>query len=360
MKLFFLLVSSLAYYVNASSSDGVVEHYSLLRGSSQDQEQDQEQGRLASHSRSLQLDLNEMECKADTISADGSIICSFRMYPPPTDTDPAINTTIKHHACAYVPAPFSASMCLSAEVNRVNFNDLPEDHFTNNNGNGVVLPVEPVVPPTLPSTPCVGNGVGQTCYTSENPNIACCSSTRTGAAFNACCSSDFGGGLGILTDTTIDGGDASCRVTGSGCPTTNVPGNEVNQELDFSNISGGPCKKVSDDPTCSNQQDDPTNKKYGTCTNNGVTFDVCCPPDATGTYAVGDSCTVTVPGMGLPPSTIAEPPVVMPGDDSTTPDTVFIDADVVRIVTLSKSLLLLVASIFVSSSSSSPTVIIVI
>jgi len=223
--------------------------------------------------------------------------------------------------------------CLSAEVNRVNFNDLPEDHFTTNNGNNgvVTMPVEPVVPPTLPSTPCVGNGVGQTCYTSENPNIACCSSTRTGAAFNACCSSDFGGGLGILTDTTIDGGDASCRVTGSGCPTTDVPGNEVNQELDFSNISGGPCKKVSEDPTCSNQQDDPTNKNYGTCTNNGVTFDVCCPPDATGTYAVGDSCTVTVPGMGLP-STIAEPPVVMPGDDSTTPDTVLIDADVSNVV----------------------------
>merc|ERR1711865_883864 len=106
-----------------------------------------------------------------------------------------------------------------------------------------------------------------------------------------------------------------------------------NQELDFSNISGGgPCKKVSEDPTCSNQQDDPTNKNYGTCTNNGVTFDVCCPPDATGTYAVGDSCTVTVPGIGLPPSTIAEPVVVMPGDDSTPPDTVFIDADASNVV----------------------------
>ncbi|OEU08206.1 hypothetical protein FRACYDRAFT_264653 [Fragilariopsis cylindrus CCMP1102] len=333
MKLSFLLVSSLAYYVNASSSDGVVEHYSLLRGSSQeqDQEQEQHQEQQGLASRSLQLDLNEMECKADTISADGSIICSFRMYPPPTDTDPAIGSTIKHHACAYVPAPFSASMCLSAEVNRVNFNDLPEDHFTNNNGNNgvVTMPVEPVIPPTLPSsTPCVGNGIGQTCYTSENPNIACCSSMRTGAAFNACCSSDFGV-LGILTDTTIDGGGASCRVTGSGCPTTNVPGNEVNQELDFSNISGGPCKKVSDDPTCSNQQNDPT-KNYGTCTNNGVTFDVCCPANATGTYAVGDSCTVTVPGR-LPPSTMPVEPVVMPGDDST-PDTVFIDADVSNVV----------------------------
>jgi len=146
MKLFFLLASSLVY-ANASTSDGV-EH-SLLRGSTQDQEhqehqEHQEQG-LAIR-RSL-LDLNEMECKPDTISADGSIICSFRMYPP---MDPDVGT-IKH-ACTFVPPPFSRSMCLSAEVYRVNYNDLPEDHFEPT-GPVVVLPAEPVV--VLPAEPVV-------------------------------------------------------------------------------------------------------------------------------------------------------------------------------------------------------------
>ncbi|MGK3733827.1 MAG: hypothetical protein ACI8RD_002779 [Bacillariaceae sp.] len=173
--------------------------------------------------------------------------------------------------------------------------------------------------PTLPSNPCVGNGVGQTCFTPERPNIACCSSTKSGAAFNGCCSSNFGG-LDI-TDTTIDGGEASCTVTGLGCSTTIVEGNDGSQELDFSG-SGEPCKKVSEDPTCSNKQDDPT-KNYGTCTNSGVEFDVCCPPGATGTFAVGDSCIVIVPGRspltGAPTISVVQPtesPVAPPNTDA--------------------------------------------
>ena len=158
---------------------------------------------------------------------------------------------------------------------------------------------------------CIGNGVGQICESSsERPNIACCIRTKTGASYNACCSDDEFSTVGVFKDTTVDDDASECKITGTGvgCPTTVVPGNDGSTSTDFGGKT--PCLRVSKDSTCSNQQDDPT-KNYGTCTNNGVTFDVCCPPGATGTYAVGDSCAVTVPGRlpttGAPTTSLVEP-----------------------------------------------------
>ena len=173
---------------------------------------------------------------------------------------------------------------------------------------------------------CLGNGVGQICESSsERPNIACCIRTKTGASYNACCSDDEFSTVGVFKDTTVDDDASECKITGTGvgCPTTVVPGNDGSTSTDFGDKT--PCLRVSEDSTCSNKQNDPT-KNYGTCTNTAEgTFDVCCVGTNTGTYAVGDSCMVSLPYTSISKG----------ADDE---DSSIADLDVVGDATLSASI----------------------
>lgn len=160
------------------------------------------------------------------------------------------------------------------------------------------------VNPTFPMNPeglCMSNGVGSTCTNTQMPSIACCTDQKSGAFFNACCVSGFAGiqtgdqdgdGNANEFDVAIRGyGTADCVINpnGTGCAVLAVPGNEPATPVNYPPSVGGPCVQVAPNTPCASHG--------GTCSSQatGNTFDVCCPTCATGTYQIGDSCSVTLP-----------------------------------------------------------------
>merc|ERR1711865_795550 len=83
---------------------------------------------------------------------------------------------------------------------------------------------------------------------------------------------------------------------GQGCAIFSVPGNEPSTPTTYPPGVAGPCTQVAPGTVCPDHG--------GTCTSSGVTYPVCCPTCATGTYLPGDSCNVTLPD-GLTPTTCA-------------------------------------------------------
>ena len=193
---------------------------------------------------------------------------------------------------------------------------------------GVTTPPVPVIPPT-PNTPttgtpavknpeglCLSNGVGSTCNDPDYSAIACCTSDKTGAFFNACCVNQFEGisfggvmengealannefDVLIASVGNLEYGDADCVANGNGqgCAIFSVPGNEPSTPTTYPPGVAGPCTQVAPGTVCPDHG--------GACTFSGETFPVCCPTCATGTYLPGYSCNVTLPD-GLTPTTCA-------------------------------------------------------
>lgn len=97
-----------------------------------------------------------MEC-VEYVPIDGSVVCTFRTIPPAD-----MNSGNIHHDCLYSQAMGGRSYCISTEVYRANFNDVPVPPGVvvppGGGGGGVVANTDPMPPPPTDSMPPVQGG----------------------------------------------------------------------------------------------------------------------------------------------------------------------------------------------------------
>jgi len=130
--------------------------------------------------------LNQMKC-VEYVPIDGSVVCTFRTIPPADMSSGKTN-----HACLSSQAMGGRSYCISTEVYRANFNDVPV--YTD-----PMLPPPPTdsMPPAQeggnpamgggipPGTP-TGTGIGKCPTTPQVTGMACAQYVSPGATAASC------------------------------------------------------------------------------------------------------------------------------------------------------------------------------
>jgi len=163
IKIIFLATFAVACRANEEST-------SLLRGNGNKGEPEAPGRELIE--MDMNMGLGEMVCK-ERIPVDGSVVCQFRVTPPPDLT----SSTIQHD-CLYSSA-MGSNFCLSANINRIRHNEVPENAISNPTVSDP--PPNIVTPAVLP----VGQ-VGVCPLAVQNSGLACNQYIPTGGSATVC------------------------------------------------------------------------------------------------------------------------------------------------------------------------------